>query len=153
MGLTQACSHAGGSVCVCVCVHLVGQSCLNLCDPKDCSPAGSSVHGISQTGILEWVAISSSRGSSRPRDRTCVSCISFTGGWAVHRCATWEAHGGSSPRTSSGAGASGLVCRTAHLTAPGHSLLSLVGFFSTPTWLIILSGCRGPPCASGALSP
>ena len=78
-------------VCVCVCVRLVGQSCLNLCDPKDCSPAGSSVHGISQTGILEWVAISSSRGSSRPRDRTCVSCISFTGGWAVHRGATWEA--------------------------------------------------------------
>ena len=41
----------------------------------NCSPPGSSVHGISQARILEWVAISSSRGSSRPRDRTLVSCI------------------------------------------------------------------------------
>ena len=38
-------------------------------------PPGSSVHGISQTRILEWVAISCSRGSSRPRDQTCISCI------------------------------------------------------------------------------
>ena len=41
----------------------------------DCSPPGSSVHGILQARILEWVAISFSRGSSRPRDRTCISCI------------------------------------------------------------------------------
>ena len=41
----------------------------------DCSPLGSSIHGISQTRVLEWVAISFSRGSSRPRDRTCISCI------------------------------------------------------------------------------
>ena len=41
----------------------------------ECSPPGSSVHGISQARILEWVAISSSRGSSRPRDQTCVSCM------------------------------------------------------------------------------
>ena len=41
----------------------------------DCSPPGSSVHGISQARILEWVAISFSRGSSRPRDGTYVSCI------------------------------------------------------------------------------
>ena len=40
----------------------------------DCSPPGSSVHGISQAKILEWVAISSSRGSSQPRDWTHVSC-------------------------------------------------------------------------------
>ena len=44
-----------------------------LCDPMDCSPPGSSVHGILQAGILEWVARPSSRGSSQPRDRTCVS--------------------------------------------------------------------------------
>ena len=42
----------------------VAQSCLTLCDPMDCSPLGSSVHGILQARILEWVAISSSRGSS-----------------------------------------------------------------------------------------
>ena len=45
------------------------QSCLTLCDPMDWSPPGSSVHGMLQARILEWVAISSSRGSSQPRDR------------------------------------------------------------------------------------
>ena len=48
---------------------------LTLCDPMGCSPPGSSVHGILQARILEWVAISFSRGSSRPRDRTQVSHI------------------------------------------------------------------------------
>ena len=51
------------------------QSYLTLCNPADCSPPGSSVHGISQARILEWVATSSSRGSSRPRDWTQVSSI------------------------------------------------------------------------------
>ena len=46
---------------------------LTLCNPMDCSPRGSSVHGILQVGILEWVAMPSSRGSSWPRDWTCVS--------------------------------------------------------------------------------
>ena len=46
-----------------------------LCDPTDCSLPGSSVHGISQARILEWVAISFSRGSSWPRDQTRGSCI------------------------------------------------------------------------------
>ena len=54
------------------------QSCLTLCDPVDCSPPGSSIHGILQARILEWVAISFSRGSSRPRDRTQVSCYFST---------------------------------------------------------------------------
>ena len=48
---------------------LVTQSCLTLCNPIDCSSPGSSVHGISQARMLKWVAISSSRGSSRPRDQ------------------------------------------------------------------------------------
>ena len=56
-------------------VYLVTQSCLTLCQPMDCSPPGSSVHGISQARILVWVAISLSRGSSWPRDRNCVSCV------------------------------------------------------------------------------
>ena len=51
------------------------QSCPTLCYPIDCSPLGSSIHGILQARILEWVAISFSRGSSRPRDRTWVSQI------------------------------------------------------------------------------
>ena len=50
------------------CACLVAQSCLILCDPTDCSPPGSSVHGISQARILEWVAISFPRGSSPPRN-------------------------------------------------------------------------------------
>ena len=50
------------------------QSCLTLCDPMDCSPPGSSVHGIFQAWILEWFAISFSRGYSWSRDRTWVSC-------------------------------------------------------------------------------
>ena len=53
----------------------VAQSCSTLCDPVDCSLPGSSVHGILQARILEWVAISFSRESSRPRDRTRVSHI------------------------------------------------------------------------------
>ena len=55
------------------------QSCLILCSPMDCSPPGSSVHGILQARILEWVAMPSSRGSSRPSDRTWVSYVSYIG--------------------------------------------------------------------------
>ena len=53
----------------------VGQLCLTLCDPMDCGLPGSSIHGILQARLLEWVAISFSRGSSQPRDRTQVSHI------------------------------------------------------------------------------
>ena len=54
---------------VCVCAHAQSlQSCLSLCDPMDYSPPGSSIYGILQARILEWVAMSSSRGSSPPRD-------------------------------------------------------------------------------------
>ena len=53
----------------------VSQSCLTLCDPLDCSLPGSSLHGILQGRVLEWVAISFSRGSSWARDGTWVSCI------------------------------------------------------------------------------
>ena len=72
-------------------VKLVAQSCPTLCDPMDCNPPGSSVHGILQARILEWVAIPFSRGSSWPRDLTYVSCFAgrFFTIWA-----TWEAHTG-----------------------------------------------------------
>ena len=53
----------------------VAQPCPTLFDPMDCSLPGFSVHGIFQARVLEWVAISFSRGSSRPRDRTRVSHI------------------------------------------------------------------------------
>ena len=58
------------------CCCLVTKSYLTLCDPMDCSPPVSSVHGISQARILEWVAIPCCKGSSQPRDQTPVS---FTG--------------------------------------------------------------------------
>ena len=64
------------------CVGLHAQLCPILCNPVDCSPPGSSVHRIFQARILEWVTISSSKGSSRHRDRTCDSCVScITGGF------------------------------------------------------------------------
>ena len=55
--------------------HLVSKSRPALCDPMDCSLPGSSVHVILQAKILVWVAISFSRGSSHPKNRTWVSCI------------------------------------------------------------------------------
>ena len=60
---------------VCVCVCLVTQSCPTLCNPVDYSLSGSSVHGILQARVLEWVAMLSSRGSSQSGDRTQVSRI------------------------------------------------------------------------------
>ena len=71
----------------------VAQSCLSLWDPMDCSLPGSSINGVFQARILEWVAISFSRGSSWLRDLTLVSCTAcrlstiWVNGWAPkNRC-------------------------------------------------------------------
>ena len=56
-------------------VSEVAQSCPTLCDPIDCSLPGSAVHGILQAIVLEWIAISFSRGSPQPRAQTQVSRI------------------------------------------------------------------------------
>ena len=69
-----------GSMCICVCV--CAQSCPTLRNSTDCSLPGSSVCGISQARILEWVAISSSRRASRPRDQTHAS---YTGRWVLYQ--------------------------------------------------------------------
>ena len=76
--------HQKCNVCV-----LVAKSCPTLCNPMDCSPPGSSVHGILQARILEWVAVPFSRGSSRPRDQTQVSCVAgrFFIVWATREAA------------------------------------------------------------------
>ena len=72
----------------CVLLHLVTQSCPTLCEPMDGSLPGSSVHGILQARILEWVAMPFSWGSSQPRTRTQVSLAArFLTIWA-----TREAH-------------------------------------------------------------
>ena len=84
-------------VCVCACVHacvcahmcVLPQSCLTLCDPMDCSPPSSSVHGISQARTLERVDISFSRGSSWPRDWTWISCLSCIGRWVLYQLRPW----------------------------------------------------------------
>ena len=82
------------AVCVCVCVrarvHVLCsvQSCLTLNSSRDCNPPGSSVHESLQTRILEWVAMVFSRGSSQPRDWTCVSRVSCIGRRILYHCAT-----------------------------------------------------------------
>ena len=74
------------SLYLCVCSY----SCLTLCYPMDYSPPGSSVHGIFQARILEWIFISSSRISSQPRDWTCVSWGFCIGRWILYHWAIWE---------------------------------------------------------------
>ena len=74
-------------VCVCVCECVCAQSCLTLCNPMDYSLPGSSVHGILQARMLEWVAISFVRVSSQPSNWTLVSCV---GRQILYHWATWE---------------------------------------------------------------
>ena len=91
---TEDClSPAVGCGSVPGCMHANSfQSCPTLCDPMDCSLPGSSIHGISQARILEWVSISSSRGSSQPRDLTHVSWGSCLDRQIFYHWATVEAH-------------------------------------------------------------
>ena len=67
---------------------LVVQLCPTFCDLMDCRSPGSSVNGIFQARILEWVVISYSRESSWPRDWTRVSCVSCLGRWILYHCTT-----------------------------------------------------------------
>ena len=73
-----------------LCVCSVAQLCLTICNPMDCSPPGSSVHGIFPARMLEWIAISCSRGSSWPRDWTHIFCGSCIGRQILYHWATWE---------------------------------------------------------------
>ena len=76
LGGKSCCLRPGYS---CVPAKCPTRLCLQLCptlwDPIECSPPGSSVHGVLQARILEWVAMPLSRGSSRPRGQTWVSCV------------------------------------------------------------------------------
>ena len=74
-------------VCVCVCVH--AQSCSTLCDLIDCSPPGSSVHWIFQARLLEWVALSSSRGSSWSMDQIHLLYL-LLGRQILYHCTTFS---------------------------------------------------------------
>ena len=75
---------------LCVCAQSLSRVRL-FCDPMDCSPPGPSVHGISLARIWAWVAISSSRRFSQPRDRTHMSCVSCIGRRILYLLATQEA--------------------------------------------------------------
>ena len=76
ISLWVSCWHSMLTMVTCTPACSVAQSCPTLCNPMDCSPPGFSILGILQARILEWVAISSSRGSSQPRDQIHVSCVS-----------------------------------------------------------------------------
>ena len=101
-----------------------------LCNPMDCSPPGSSCHGNFQARILEWVAISSSKGSSQPRNRTHVSSVSFIGRQILHQCATWEA-----PTVGLGSSKKGKRKKKTHIKKTSHQTLHFRLFVLTsPTW-------------------
>ena len=91
----NCCWHMKWNLFLSLCVCLVVQSSLTLCDRMDCSLPGSSVHGIFQARILEWVAISFAKGSSQRRNQTWVSCVSciahqFFTHWAIGELFTYE---------------------------------------------------------------
>ena len=137
---------------VCVCAQL----CPTLCNPTDYSPPGSSVHGILQARILEWVAISVSRESFWPRDQTQVSCTSRF----FYHCTTWEATNGQktqidiSPKKTyrwpTGTWEDVQYCYLLKKCKPklqwgitsglsdGHHSKNLIGFFY-PDWLELLA--------------
>ena len=112
---------------VCVLPAKSFQLCPTLCDPMDCSPPGSSVHRISQARILEWVAISSSRGASRPRalSQSLVS-HALSGGFFLPL--------GSPGKTLWSCGGGGLVAKScltlATLWTVAHQAPLSMGFFS-----------------------
>ena len=87
-GLSPPARGLASHLCGCL---LVTKSCLTLCDPMDCSPPASSVHGILQARTLEWGAIPFSKGSSLPRDRTCVFCMCS---WVLYHLSILRARGG-----------------------------------------------------------
>ena len=115
---------------------LLAQSCPTLCDPMNCSPPGSSVHGILQARIMEWVAIAFSRGSSWPRGQTRVSHIAgkFVTIWATRE--TWLTRGTNSEESE----AYELLDRrlwlcTSRLVDRGMHVCSLTGAWRCPILL------------------
>ena len=134
----SCCRITSGSLAT-ECVH--AQSCLTLCDPMDCSPPGSFVHEISQARILEWVAIFPSRGSSSPRDRTCIFCmVGRLYYWATREvsCAismgtSWRTH--SLRFSSTPARSNTLRTGSAQLGSHLHILLPSSSPHSTPEWV------------------
>ena len=84
MAIESYISIIGLNVCVCA------QSCPALCNPMHCWLPGSSVNGILQARILEWVAFSYSREFFQPSDRTHISRVSWIGRCILYHCTTWK---------------------------------------------------------------
>ena len=76
--------------CYSACMLIFASIVSDFSNTMDCSPLGSSVLGILQARILEWIAMSSSRGSSQHRDQTCISYVFCTGRWGLYHWATWK---------------------------------------------------------------
>ena len=114
-----------------VCVCSVIQLCPTLCDPTDYSPPGSSVHGIFQTRILDWVAISSSRASSQPRDQTSISCVSFIGRQIPYHLGHLESLPGKKKIIGTSAGEKRAQCREGEIQETGKGRNSQDNSYST----------------------
>ena len=121
------------------------QSCLTLCNTMDCSPPGSSVHGIFQARIVKWVAMPSSRGSSQPRDRTHVSCISCIGRQVL---CYWSPLGGPVIHLYISV-LFQILFPHRHYRAWGRvhcaAQEALVGFLLTLVWMLTLASWCSPP--------
>ena len=115
---------------MCVCAQL----CLPFCSPLDCNLPGSSVHGIFQTRLQEWVAISSSEGSSQLRDQTCISYVSCIGRRPLCRLGRGIRSGGSVQFSHSVVSDS-----VTPWTAAGQVSLSITNSQSLPTLMSIES--------------
>ena len=109
------------------CVCSISELCLTVCSPSDYGPPGSSAHGIFQAGILEWVSISYSRGSSQPRDQTHISCVSCIGRRILYPLCLLESivHGFPVVVQSPPA-----LCRTMHYSTPGFLVLHYLPEFA-----------------------
>ena len=90
--LWDDCATTAATVSSHTLVYVRAQSYPTVLRFMDCSPSGFFVHGIFQAGILDGVAISSSRGSSRLSDWTHITCVSCIGRQILYHCATWETH-------------------------------------------------------------
>ena len=117
------------------------QSCPTLCDPMDCRLPGSSVHGIFQERILEWVAISYSRGSSQPRNWTRISTI---GRWILYQYATWDSLWKQNQDTiPSGLALSRRPVHAKLIENGSERNVAVSGTSLVVQWLTPLSQCRG----------
>ena len=90
LGTKHEC-YSRSLVMLCVCSQSLSQVCLFV-TPWTVTCQDPFVYGIFQARILEWIAVLFSRGSSRPRDGNCISCVSCIGRWILYHCTTWEAH-------------------------------------------------------------